>query len=147
MNNEQDTSGAQGELPAHRSSFLLHRSTRDLPPNIFAVVMATGIVSLAADGAGYPLLARGLFWLNVVLYAALSALLACRVLFHRAELAADLKSHGKAPGFFTLVAAPCMLGSQCVALHGWGAVGLALWVVGTAFWVALSYAMLPGLME
>jgi tellurite resistance protein TehA-like permease len=120
---------------------------RELPPNIFAMVMATGIVSLAADGAGRRLLAHGLWWLNVALYAALSALLLARALRHRDALAADLASHARAPGFFTLVAAPCVLGNQCVILGGHAAAGLALWVVGALFWFALTYAMLPGLME
>jgi tellurite resistance protein TehA-like permease len=120
---------------------------RDLPPNIFAVVMATGIVSVAADGAGYHLIAHALFWLNVGLYAVLWALLIARVLFYRADLAADLRCHARAPGFFTLVAASCVLGNQCVLLFGGGAAGLALWVVGLAFWLVLTYAMVPGLME
>jgi tellurite resistance protein TehA-like permease len=118
-----------------------------LPPNIFAIVMATGIVSLAAHGAGYRHLAHGLFWLNVALYAVLSVLLLDRALRHRADLAADLQSHAKAPGFFTLVAAPCVLGNQCVVLYGAALAGQALWVVGTVFWLALSYVMVPGLME
>src|SRR5262245_16845188 len=122
-------------------------SVRDLPPNIFAVVMATGIVSLALSGAGYQLLAHALFWLNVGLYAVLSVLLLTRLLRFRANLAADLRSHAKAPGFFTLVAAPCVLGNQCVLLFGVSGAGLALWVVGITFWIALTYAMVPGLME
>ncbi len=122
-------------------------SVRGLPPNIFAIVMATGIVSLAVYGAGCRLLAHGLFWLNVGLYAVLWALLIVRVLRHRADLAADLASHAKAPGFFTLVAAPCVLGNQCVLLFGAGATGLTLLVVGALFWLALSYVMVPGLME
>jgi tellurite resistance protein TehA-like permease len=122
-------------------------SVRELPPNIFAMVMATGIVSLALNGTGYPVLAHFLFWLNVGLYAALSLLVALRAVRYRADLSSDLKSHAKAPGFFTLVAAPCVLGNQCVLLHGAGTAGLALWVVGVVFWVALTYAMLPGLME
>src|SRR5262245_49971243 len=73
---------------------------KDLPPNAFAMVMATGIVSLAADGGGQPLLARALFWLNVGLYAALWVLLLDRALRHRDRLAADLGNHAKAPGFF-----------------------------------------------
>jgi tellurite resistance protein TehA-like permease len=120
---------------------------RDLPPNIFAIVMATGIVSLGANGAGFRLLAHGLFWLNVALYAVLSLLLVVRALRHRAALVADLKSHARAPGFFTLVAAPCVLGNQCVLLLGADAAGLALLLVGGLFWLALSYAMVPGLME
>jgi tellurite resistance protein TehA-like permease len=122
-------------------------SVRELPPNIFAVVMATGIVSLGLNGADHPLVAHALFWLNVGLYAVLSVLLATRALRYRADLAADLRSHAKAPGFFTLVAAPCVLGNQCVLLLGAGAAGLALWIIGGTFWLALTYAMLPGLME
>ena len=122
-------------------------SVRDLPPAIFAVVMATGIVSLAINGAGYHLIAEALFWLNVGLYAVLWVLLITRVLRYRANLAADLRSHAKAPGFFTLVAAPCVLGNQCVLLFGGSAAGLVLWIVGVLFWLALSYAMVPGLME
>ncbi|HYT90068.1 MAG TPA: tellurite resistance/C4-dicarboxylate transporter family protein [Gemmataceae bacterium] len=122
-------------------------SVRDLPPNIFAMVMATGIVSLAANGAGMPAVAQVLFWLNAGLYTVLWILLVARVLRYRADLTADLKSHARAPGFFTLVAAPCVLGNQCVVLHGASAAGLALWLLGTVFWLALSYAMVPGLME
>jgi hypothetical protein len=122
-------------------------SVRDLPPNIFAVVMATGIVSLALQGAGYPFLAQALFWLNVALYAVLSVLLLSRLLRYRANLAADVGSHARAPGFFTLVAAPCVLGNQCVLLFGATVAGLTLWIVGITFWLVLTYAMLPRLME
>ncbi len=68
-------------------------SVRGLPPNIFAIVMATGIISLAVHGAGCRLLAHGLFWLNVGLYAVLWALLIVRVLRHRADLAVTGSVH------------------------------------------------------
>lgn len=122
-------------------------TVRGLPPNIFAMVMATGIVSLAVNGAGHAILAHILFWLNVGLYATLLVLLLIRALRYRADLAADLGSHARAPGFFTLVAAPCVLGNQCVLVYGFSAAGLALWIVGVVFWLPLTYAMLPGLME
>jgi tellurite resistance protein TehA-like permease len=122
-------------------------SVRDLPPNIFATVMATGIVSIAVNGAGYSLVAFVLFWLNVGLYAVLWGLLIARVVRHRDLLAADVASHARAPGFFTLVAAPCVLGNQCVLLYHFNTAGLALWIIGLVFWLGLSYAMLPGLME
>ena len=72
-------------------------SVRGLPPNIFAMVMATGIVSLAVNGAGHAILAHILFWLNVGLYAILQVLLLVRTLRYRADLAADLASHARAP--------------------------------------------------
>ena len=77
---------------------------RDLPPNLFAIAMATGIVSLAANGAGMPALGRALFWLNLALYPTLWALLLVRCARHRDRVAADLHSHGRAPGFFATVA-------------------------------------------
>jgi tellurite resistance protein TehA-like permease len=122
-------------------------NVRNLPPNIFAMVMATGIVSLAANGAGHSVLAHILFWLNVGLYAILLILLLIRILQYRADVAADLASHARAPGFFTLVAAPCVLGNQCVLEFGAGTAGMVLWIVGVVFWLPLTYAMLPGLME
>lgn len=122
-------------------------SARNLPPNIFAVVMATGIVSLAANGAGMSLVAHVLFWSNLCFFAVLSILLVVRILRYWADVAADLRSHAKAPGFFTLVAAPCVLGNQCVLLFGASVAGLLLCLVGILFWIALTYAMIPGLME
>ena len=47
------------------------RSVRDLPPNIFAVVMATGIVALAVNAAGWPLGGHCLFWVGVAAFAVL----------------------------------------------------------------------------
>lgn len=122
-------------------------SVRALPPNIFAVVMATGIVSIAIHGAGWERGGLALFWLNVGLYIVLTILFLARLLRFRANLDADFRSHAKAPGFFTLVAGSCVLGNQFVLLAGASAAGATLWVVGVLFWLALSYAMLPGLME
>lgn len=122
-------------------------NVRNLPPNIFSMVMATGIVSIGLNGADFHLMAYGLFWLNVGLYGVLWALLLLRCLRHRENLLVDLKSHARAPGFFTLVAAPCVMGNQCILLFGATGAGLVLWIVGLVFWLALSYAMLPGLMQ
>src|SRR5262249_27059130 len=55
-------------------------------------------------------------------------------------------SHARAPGFYSLVVAACVLGNQCVLLFGYQAAGLILWFVGLTFWLALTYAMAPGLM-
>ena len=145
MKEEIEMTPTDQALLTHPSDYPLHPSV--LPPNIFAVVMATGIVSIALNGADYPILARALFWLNAGLYAVLWILLLVRLLCHRASLVEDLGSHAKAPGFFTLVAAPCVLGNQCVLLYGAVTVGLTLLIVGGLFWLALNYAMVPGLME
>ena len=116
-----------------------------LPPNIFAVVMATGIVSLAAAGAGYGAVAYALFVLNAVLYPVLLALFVVRLATARAAVAADFTDHAKAPGFFTMVAGPCVLGNQFVLLADRPGVAAVLLGVGLLHWVVFTYLMLPNL--
>jgi tellurite resistance protein TehA-like permease len=124
---------------------------RDLPPNIFSIVMATGIVSLACRGAGesaaWQWAAWALFGLNLVLYPLLWVLFVVRCVRHRREVLADATAHARAPGFFTMVAATGVLGNQCVLLAGAWEVGLGLWAVAVALWGLLTYGLLPGLME
>ncbi|SIN82651.1 Tellurite resistance protein TehA [Singulisphaera sp. GP187] len=122
-------------------------STRNLPPSIFAIVMATGIVAIAAKGAGMPAVAWPLFGLNVLLYPLLWGLLITRCRWHHDAVRDDLRSHAKAPGFFTIVAATCILGNQFVTLGVSPSAGLWLWVAGVGFWVGLTYTVLPWLME
>jgi tellurite resistance protein TehA-like permease len=123
------------------------RSVRDLPPNIFAVVMATGIVALAVTGAGWPAGGRALFWVGVVAYAVLWVLTAVRCVRHAPAVRSDMGSHARAPGFFTMVAATGVLGSGCVVLCDATSAGTALWVLAILLWAGLSYTILPGLME
>jgi tellurite resistance protein TehA-like permease len=122
-------------------------STRDLPPNIFAMVMATGIVSLAAHFSGMDFIAYALFWYNVALYPVLWVLLLTRCLRHGGRVGDDLQNHARAPGFFAAVAGTCILGNQCVVLYDAAWVGLGLWIVGVLLWVGLTYTMLPILLE
>jgi tellurite resistance protein TehA-like permease len=65
---------------------------------------------------------------------------------HRELVAADLTHHATAPGFFTMVAAPCVLGSQCLLLGNLPSAALLLLGIGLAHWLALTYLMLPALM-
>src|SRR5262249_30186653 len=60
---------------------------------------------------------------------------------------ADLGSHARAPGFFTVVAGTGVLGNGSVILHDAHSAGLALWIVTGVLWAGLSYTILPGLME
>jgi tellurite resistance protein TehA-like permease len=53
--------------------------------------------------------------------------------------------HGRAPGFFTTVAATCVLGSQLLLIEqAWNA-GAALWVFGIALWAAVTYTVFTAL--
>jgi len=57
----------------------IDRAAAGLHPAYFALVMATGIVSLAASVQGFAAIARGLFWLNLVFFGALWALTFVRI--------------------------------------------------------------------
>lgn len=116
-----------------------------MSPAYFGLVMATGIVSLAAHALGHPLVARALYALNVAAYAALWAMTLARVAFHPRRVLGDLFDHLRGPGFFTAVAATSVLGSQALLLSGAGRAAVALWALALLLWVVLTYAIFAGL--
>lgn len=114
----------------------------DLPVNYFAMVMATGIVSLACQLSGFDLLARALLELNIGFYIILWILLIVRLVRHPDRLLADLLSHGRCVGFFTIVAATCVLGSQLLVIAANPVIAAVLWVIGIVLWAGLTYTIL-----
>jgi tellurite resistance protein TehA-like permease len=114
-------------------------ATEALPPGYFALVMATGIVSLAAHFQQLAVAAIALFWINVVAYAVLWLLMLVRLVLHWRRIAADLSDHARGPGFFTLPAATCVLGAQFVILRGQSRVATILWVLGISLWAVVTY--------
>jgi tellurite resistance protein TehA-like permease len=112
-----------------------------LHPAYFALVMATGIVSIACRSLGLDAVAWTLFVLNLAFYPALWALTLARLVRHRDQLVSDFLSHGRSVGFFTTVAATCVLGSQCLLVAGWRGAAMALWIAGIVLWAGLTYAI------
>jgi tellurite resistance protein TehA-like permease len=110
-------------------------------PAYFALVMATGIVSLACQVVGFGTLAVALLVLNAIFYPALWLLTIARLVRHRDRVVADLMHHGRSVGFFTAVAATCVLGSQALLIAGSVAIALALWIAGIVLWAVLTYAV------
>jgi tellurite resistance protein TehA-like permease len=110
-------------------------------PAYFALVMATGIVSLAGELLGLHGIAVAMFGLNLGLYPLLWVLTVLRVVRHRDRVRADLHHHGRAVGFFTTVAATCVLGSQCLVIGNNVTAACVLWAVGIALWAVLIYGI------
>jgi tellurite resistance protein TehA-like permease len=117
----------------------VQEGVRSLFPGYFALVMATGIVSIAAHLLGMEIVAQVLFQLNKVAYAILWILVLARLLFFSRRLLADLTDHARGPGFFTLVAGTCVLGTQFMTLAGERTAALVLWSVGFGLWHLLIY--------
>jgi tellurite resistance protein TehA-like permease len=113
-----------------------------LSPAYFALVMATGIVSVDTHLLDMPSIAAALFRLNILAYLAIWSLNALRAAWFPRELWRDLVDHRRGPGFFTSVAASGVLGSQFVLLENNYAIAGLLWVIALVLWVGLIYTVL-----
>lgn len=105
------------------------------------MVMATGIVSLAAFLCEMPRVAMALFVVNLVAFAVITAMNVARLALFRRELAADLIDHQRGPGFFTSVAACCIVGVQFIVIADDTRIATALWIAGIVLWIALTYTI------
>jgi tellurite resistance protein TehA-like permease len=128
------------EHPARR----LLAELAGLSPAYFGMVMATGIVSLAAQLLTMPFVAGALFQVNLVAYATLWVLTVLRLVRYPRRFFGDMADHLRGPGFFTTVAGTSVLGSQFVVLAGDYRAGLVLWFVAVVLWIGLTYAIFAG---
>jgi tellurite resistance protein TehA-like permease len=119
---------------------LILRTAADLFPGYFALVMATGIISIAAHLLEMRAIALVLLAVNVVAYVVLWLLLLTRLLLFFQRIKQDITDHVRGPGFFTVVAGTCVLGSQLVIVLGWYGVAFGLWVVGVLLWLVIMYS-------
>src|SRR5512132_1293081 len=117
----------------------IRASVKNLFPAYFALVMATGIISIATYLLNMKTLAWWLFRLNVVAYVILWLLTLTRIIWYRTQFLADLTSHVKGPGFFTITAGTGVLGSQFVIIAGNRSIGVGLWYLCVATWIILIY--------
>ncbi len=97
-----------------RVTHRLEPHIQDLPPGYFAMVMATGIISLGAHLLGFRFIANLLFVTNVVIFVLLAVATAQRLLLWPRRMLADLADYTRGPGFFMLVAGTCILGGRYV---------------------------------
>ena len=119
----------------------LRQGIATLSPAYFALVMATGIVSNATHLLGMPRVAIALFWLNIGCFAILVALTAARLAMFPRRFFADLIDHKRGVGFFTTVAASCVLGSQFLLIGEMRVAAIALWCLGIILWFLLTYTI------
>jgi tellurite resistance protein TehA-like permease len=123
---------------------VVREQVRTLHPAYFAMVMATGIVAVAAHLTGWPLIGRALAWINVLAYTVLATLLLLRIVFFPRFVLADLMDHQRGVGFFTVVAGTAVLGSQSVILFGQYRLAAWLWAGAMLMLLATTYAVFTG---
>ena len=108
-------------------------------PGSFAVVMATGIMAVAAEQQELDRLAQALYVVALGAYIVLALLLGTRMATHGARVVADLTSHTKGFAFLTVVAGTNILGSASASIHQWWGFAGASWWAGVALWVVITY--------
>src|SRR5215469_3674337 len=114
---------------------------KTLHPAYFALVMATGIVAIALHLHGVVALSVALFWLNMVFFVALTAATLARLLRYPRAFAADIRSHSRGVGFFTMVAALGVLGDQLVLQMQAPSFAAGFWVAASVLWLVVLYGM------
>jgi tellurite resistance protein TehA-like permease len=111
-----------------------------LAPGYFALVMATGIVSVAMNSNNLHVLSSALLWIAGTSYVLLVMLVLVRAIRHREALKADFADPARAFGFFTFVAATCVLGSR-LGMEKFYGLAFALLVVASIAWLLLGYVI------
>ena len=111
-------------------------------PGYFALVMATGIIAVAAAQQNRVGLAEVLFVIAAVAYVVLAVLVVLRLARFPRLLAEDITSHTKGFAFLTIVAGTNVLGSASAVIHGWWGLASGLWWASLVLWVVLLYTAL-----
>lgn len=117
----------------------LAQKAKNLSPSYFALVMATGTLSIAVNQSGFNLAAALLLYFNIVIYMILLLLFMVRLVNHASQAITDMASHSKGPGFFAIVAGTCILGNQLITVGGQHRTSFILWIAGILFWIVIMY--------
>lgn len=111
-------------------------------PGYFALVMATGIISIAAEQQDLHWLAVGLYAVAGVAYVVLWILHILRIVRHPRLWFADATDHAKGFAFLTTVAGTNVLGSASAVVLGWWQLAWVLWWLSLPVYVVLLYITL-----
>ena len=118
-----------------------NESVAGLHPAYFALVMATGIVSIAAWLLGMPLIGQALLAVNALAYAILWLATLLRLTRYADRMTADFMDHGRSVGYFTIVAGTCVFGNQLLLIAGMPRLAEWLWYLAIALWLLLTYGI------
>ncbi|MGV8813876.1 MAG: tellurite resistance/C4-dicarboxylate transporter family protein [Gelidibacter sp.] len=119
----------------------------ELSPAYFSMVMATGIVSIAAHLYHYTLLASTLFFINGIAYVILCILFVFRFISYKKEFRSDVIDDRKNMGFLSFVAASCILGNQFFLIENNHQMGIFFLIIGFLSWITLSYSLFAILIQ
>jgi len=119
-------------MPSRPAAGVVKRTLDAIPPASGAVVMGTGIVSIALSLDGHETISRVLLVLDVVIWVALIVLLPARAARDHGRFRADVRT----PAALTSVAGTAVLGTR-LTLLGWDWAGVASLMIAFLLWAAL----------
>lgn len=123
-------------LPSGRASAWL----ATLAPGYFALVMATGIVSIGCRLLGHVLLAEVFLVATVIGFVVLLAAYFSRAVRFPRRFAASLRAPASAVSYFTVVAGTNVLATAILA-HGLWMLSLVLGLAAFLVWLVLTYGL------
>ncbi|MFC6101449.1 tellurite resistance/C4-dicarboxylate transporter family protein [Olivibacter domesticus] len=118
---------------------LLQQKIKTLLPAYFAIVMATGIISIASLLDGFVTIAYILFFVNLAFLSGLLLLFIYRIIYYWRQVLEDFRSYQRGPGFFTFVAALCIVGNQAILFYDSLALAKILLLVAGIAWLIIGY--------
>jgi tellurite resistance protein TehA-like permease len=118
----------------------ISKTVQNLFPGYFALVMATGIISIAAHLLGFATIAIILFWTNIVFVIVLTVFFFGRIIFFFPSIKNDFQDYQKAPGFFTFVAAICIVGNQLLLFFHLQQLVFNLLALAIVSWMVIIYS-------
>lgn len=119
----------------------IQQEVQTLSPSYFALVMATGIVSVAVDLFGFHRLGQVMFYTNVLFACVLGGLYLWRFLGFFDEFRKDFINDARSPGYLTLVAGINVLGFEFIHFRENFIMGEILFFSGLTLWCLLIYSL------
>ncbi|MUV37681.1 putative membrane protein [Lentibacillus sp. JNUCC-1] len=111
----------------------------DFFPGYFALVMATGALSIGSHLLEMTVVSKALLFINIGAYLILWVITLLRLGWFPTRLIDDLTSHTRGPSFFTLVAGTSVFGSQLIIVGGLHTVAFYLWGLAVLLWLVIMY--------
>lgn len=118
----------------------LEVGTRTLNPGYFALVMATGIMSVGMANSKVPLLSGLLLILAIICYTVLVVVTVIRLARYRSTMLAQLRDPSISFGYFTFVAGTDVVGAALASREYYGP-AFVLLIVGSVAWLFLGYVV------
>lgn len=117
---------------------VIRNTIKTFHPAYFAMVMSTGIISIASSLLGFRGIAYALFYINLFAYAAVLSLQLLRARMFWSNLYNDLSNPKLSLVFFTTVAGTNVLGAQFVTVVNLPEVAKIFWYFGIFLWTVVS---------